>query len=40
MMRLMNRITDERNYWRAKCEALHNQQSFVKNKSTKGVGVR
>lgn len=31
MIRLVNRITDERNYWRAKCEALHSQQPFAEN---------
>ena len=31
MIRLVNRITDERNYWGAKCEALHNQQPFIEN---------
>lgn len=31
MIRLANRITDERNYWRAKCEALHSNQPFIEN---------
>lgn len=31
MIRLVNRITVERNYWRAKCEALHSHQPFIEN---------
>lgn len=31
MIRLVNRITVERNYWRAKCEALHSNQPFIEN---------
>lgn len=31
MIRLVNRITVERNYLRAKCEALHSNQPFIEN---------
>lgn len=31
MIWLVNRITVERNYWRAKCEALHSNQPLIKN---------
>lgn len=31
MIRLVNRITDERNYWKAKCAALHSNQPFIEN---------
>ena len=31
MIRLINRITAERDYWKAKVEALHNQQPFIEN---------
>lgn len=31
MIRLINRITAERNYWRAKVEALHEGKPFVEN---------
>lgn len=31
MIRLTNRITAERNYWRAKVEALHENRMFIRN---------
>lgn len=31
MIRLVSRITTERNYWRAKVEALHEGKPFVEN---------
>lgn len=31
MIRLINRITAERNYWRAKVEALHEGRMFIRN---------
>jgi hypothetical protein len=31
MIRLINRITAERDYWRAKVEALHENRMFIRN---------
>ena len=31
LIRLINRITDERDYWNAKAEALHEGKPFVEN---------
>ena len=31
MIRLINRITAERNYWRANVEALHENRMFIRN---------
>lgn len=31
MIRLINRITAERDYWRAKIEALHENRMFIRN---------
>ena len=31
MIRLISRITAERNYWRAKAEALHENRMFIRN---------
>jgi hypothetical protein len=31
MIRLINRITAERDYWRAKVEALHEGKWFIRN---------
>lgn len=31
MIRLINRITAERDYWKAKVEALHEGKPFVEN---------
>lgn len=31
MIRLINRITAERDYWRAKVEALHKNRMFIRN---------
>lgn len=40
MIRLVNRITDERNYWRAKCEALHSNQPFIESERYETKGRR
>lgn len=31
MIRLINRITAERDYWKAKVEALHENRMFIRN---------
>lgn len=40
MIRLVNRITDERNYWRAKCELSTVINRSLRMKGTNDVGTR